>query len=306
MKIYINRSPVSGPWGGGNKTVTALADKLEQRGHEVVYELARDLDIIFCFDPRPNSRGEWYQTYVDYKYVFKDTKIIQRVGDLGTHGKPELTELVRETINFSDYAIFPSKWAKEYLGPLSRPHTVIDNAPLKTFFKSRSHSTGVSGKLKIVTHHWSTNPKKGFEYYKFLDKHIVENDNDLAFTYIGRLPDNLRFMKANYHPPTGDNSILADLLSQNHVYLTASEEEAGANHVLEAMASGLPVIYHKNGGSIANYCEDYGIGYDSNDSLIEAVAKVKENFEHYKRNIMGFHRNMEQAIEEYVEIIENV
>jgi len=306
MKIYINRTPVSGPWGGGNKTVAALANKLEERGHEVVYELARDLDIIFCFDPRPNQRGEWYQTYLDYKNTFKGTKIVQRVGDLGTHGKPELTELVKQTVEFSDYVIFPSRWAKEYLQSISQPSTVIDNAPLNEFFKNRSHSLQRTDELKIVTHHWSTNPKKGFEYYKFLDDYIAENETNIKFTYIGRLPDNLRFKTSGYHPPTGDNSVLANLISQNDIYLTASEEEAGANHVLEALACGLPVVYHKNGGSITNYCKDYGVEYDSNESLLTAINKIDQNYEHFKKNSIKFHRNIDQAIEEYVEIIENV
>ena len=30
MKIYINRQPVTGPWGGGNKTVTLLHEKCKK------------------------------------------------------------------------------------------------------------------------------------------------------------------------------------------------------------------------------------------------------------------------------------
>ena len=45
MKIYINREPVSGPWGGGNKTITNLSDRLKDLGHEVVYQLV-DEDVV--------------------------------------------------------------------------------------------------------------------------------------------------------------------------------------------------------------------------------------------------------------------
>ena len=62
MKVYVNREPVTGPWGGGNKTLTELISQITDEGHEVVYQLNHDdIDLIFCFDPRPNNTGEWYQ-----------------------------------------------------------------------------------------------------------------------------------------------------------------------------------------------------------------------------------------------------
>ena len=117
MKIYINRQPKTGPWGGGAKTVNKLWEQLNTRGHTVVDRLQPDIDIIFCFDPRPNHNGEHYQHFINYRATNSDTKIVQRVGDLGTHSKPQLTSLVKQTLNISDYFIFPSLWAKEWIGP---------------------------------------------------------------------------------------------------------------------------------------------------------------------------------------------
>ena len=109
MKVYINREPVSGPWGGGNKTVSRLVELLIENKNKVVFDLKdSDIDIIFCFDPRPNSKGIWYKDFLDYVDKNRDTKIIQRVGDVGTHGKPDLTSLVRESVSHSDFLIFPS------------------------------------------------------------------------------------------------------------------------------------------------------------------------------------------------------
>ena len=68
MKVYLNRTPVVGPWGGGNKTLTQLVQKLKERGHEVVFELThKDIDVYFCFDPRPNSHGDWYGSIYECK-----------------------------------------------------------------------------------------------------------------------------------------------------------------------------------------------------------------------------------------------
>ena len=110
----------------------------------------------------------------------------------------------------------------------------------------------------------------------------------------------------NYVDPIGDNSLLSKLISENNIYLTASEEEAGANHVLEALACGLPIVYHNKGGSIVDYCEDYGVEYDSFESMFNALDQVVENYEDYKTKVLGFNRTMDDSIKEYVRIIESV
>ena len=70
--MFINRRPVKGPWGGGNKTVSALFEKLSSDGHEVFFDFNRpDFDLIFCIDPRPDNTGIWYQHFLNYKSYFK-------------------------------------------------------------------------------------------------------------------------------------------------------------------------------------------------------------------------------------------
>ena len=93
MKIYINRKPIQGPWGGGNKFVKKLVNNLKNNDFNVTYDLTSDVNIIFCFDPRPNDQNIWYQNFLNHKYQF-GSKIIQRVGDVGTHSKPELTKIL--------------------------------------------------------------------------------------------------------------------------------------------------------------------------------------------------------------------
>jgi len=299
MKIYINRKPVEGPWGGGNKTVNALTKQLISLGHEVYFELNQNnFDIIFCFDPRPNHEGVWYQHLLNYKNQF-GAKIIQRVGDLGTHGKPELFSLVSQTLNYSDHFIFPSLWAKNLSGIQTENYSVIRNRPKKIFNEYKKNDVYISDKPKVVTHHWSNSPKKGFDTYKFIDKFLSDK---IDFTYIGRVPDGFKFENSNYIPPTDDKNI-CNILSKNEVYLTASKEEAGANHVLEAMAVGLPVIYHFEGGSINEYVSERGISFENNEQLISTVNLMCKNFEKYKNNCLKFNETISETIEEYCEII---
>jgi len=305
MKIYLNRKSVKGPWGGGNKTVTILANHLQLSGHEVVYKLdTPNIDVLFCFDPRPNNFGEWYKHILNYKNGRPKTKIIQRVGDLGTHGKPELTDLVKQSIKFSDFLIFPSEWAKEQSGFLGENSKIIHNAPLSIFHKFKKEADLKKDKIELITHHWSTNPKKGFEIYKYLDENIV--GDRFGFTYIGSLPSNFKFKNTTYIGATGDNEFLAEKISNSDIYFTASEEEAGANHVLEGLAAGLPVIYHTNGGSINNYCSDYGIEYNSVENVLEKIELAVINFNALKSKTLKYDNIIENVASEYIEILCNI
>jgi glycosyltransferase involved in cell wall biosynthesis len=300
MKVYINREPVTGPWGGGNKTVTKLFERLSEQ-HEVVFNLCPDIDLIFCIDPRPNNYGEWYQHFLNYRGQFQKTKIIQRVGDLGTHSKPQLTEMVKQAVLYSDFIIFPSKWAKEWLGYSKDNYRIVYNCPLEIFYENRSNNMEIDGKIKLVSHHWSTNPKKGFDMYKKLDEFVGENDK-FEFTYIGRKPDDLILKNSTYISPI-DAEQLSKILPRNDIYITASIEEAGANHVLESLAAGLPVVYHKDGGSILDYCEDYGEQYSNFEEMVSSIEKVADNYKLYKEKVLCYNDKIDNVIEKYMEVI---
>ncbi len=289
---------MTGPWGGGNKTVESLVSLMIKKENIVTFDLKdRDIDVIFCMDPRPNSKGEWYQNFINYRNENPRTKIVQRVGDVGTHSKPELTNLVNQSTRISDFNIFPSTWAKDYISYEKENYAIIPNRPKLEFFNFRKHGN-IKEKVRIVTHHWSTNPKKGFDVYE----HISRNRRDIEFTYIGRLPENIDLENTKKIEPMNSKE-LARELPKHDIYLTASVEEAGANHVLEAMAAGLPVIYHSSGGSIPEYCNGYGIEYSSISNLDEKIDAMVSNFKKYKKNVMSYNQKIEDTIEEYGRII---
>ena len=298
MIIYINRQPKSGPWGGGAKTVNKLAELLLSKGHTVVYQLSKGIDVIFCFDPRPNSFGEHIDHLYAYKRSFPRTKIIQRVGDVGTHGKPELTHMVKQCLTRSDYFIFPSEWSKRWINYQGSNCAVVDNAPMQIFYQNRNSNLELGKEIKVVTHHWSTNPKKGFDIYEKFDQ-WCEGKN-ISFHYIGQVPPGVQFK--NYTKPISAEA-LSEELPKHDIYLTASEEEAGANHVLEALAAGLPVVYRENGGSIENYCNYYGENYSNFDDMIEKINKVTQNYKTLKNQVLQYTITNDFVVEEYYRII---
>ncbi len=301
MKVFLDRPPRSGPWGGGNRFSNALCQRLKKENIDVVFDLQEDLDLIFCMDPRPGPAGLWYQDYLNFK-VAKNTPIMQRVGDAGTHGKPELTSLVKQSTSYSDFVVFPSEWAKDYIEYEKENFAIIQNRSDSIFKKNRKNSPVLSEKPSIVTHHWSTNPMKGFETYRFLD----DNMGDLFdFTYIGRLPEGFEFKNASYIPPISKEE-LCEELPKHDIYFTASKLEAGANHVLEAMVCGLPVVYTSEGGSIPEYCSGFGVEFTSKENAIPAIINLLENYKEHVDAVSGYDETIELSVEEYVRAIWNL
>lgn len=300
MKYYFNRRPVAGPWGGGSKVLSSIIEECTSRGHEVFFEeevnLNIDFDIIFCMDPRPNN----FTGFIDLlnkKRFLPKCKLIQRIGDLGTHGKPDLFELVKIASCHSDVLVFPSNWAKNYLNSQNKNCYVIPNAPLQDFI-IETNTIKNYDTLKIVSHHWSNNSMKGFEIYKSLDNYC--DGTKSKFTFIGRKPEDV-YLK-NYILPQ-DILGLKEEIPKHNVYITASKQEAGANHVLEAMALGLPVLYHEDGGSINEYCKDFGLSYNSFESLIDILKNGKDELKKISEKI-SYKRNSKDMAREYVNLFE--
>lgn len=301
MKIYFNRRPVLGPWGGGSKVLRSIVEECSRREHQVFFEeqirTIDAIDLLFCIDPRPNNLVS-FQDLLDYKQRRK-AKLIQRIGDLGTHGKPELMPILHASSRFVDKVIFPSQWAADRFG-FACNYKVISNASLQDFFIEKVPKS-FGERLRIVSHHWSNNSMKGFEVYRALDDYCCKT-NKAIFTFVGRAPEGVDLI--NHIPPQDVNGLITEL-PKHDIYITASKLEAGANHVLEAMAIGLPVLYHKDGGSINEYCKDRGLEYDSVEKLIWLLENKKQELEEL-HNIDRVMRTSIDMAKEYVDLFESM
>lgn len=312
MKIYFNRRPVDGPWGGGSKILSKIVTESLRRSHSVFFEeeLVSNgpYDVMFCADPRDTPLIS-YREVLKFKQNFSKTKLVQRIGDLGTHGKPELLDLVKATSSHSDALVFPSQWAKDYLSSLHPCQYVIQNAALEDFVDSQEKCSlyDSSDCLKIVTHHWSNNQMKGFDVYEKLDNFCLERGKSAQFTFIGRKPDNIKI--TNHIQPLDVASLIRELPKHNF-YVTASKEEAGANHVLEAMSLGLHVFYGPNGGSINEYCSNKSIGTMYTDfNHLAMLLSDQNNLKTLSKSAIDFSkretRSTSDVSREYVDLFES-
>lgn len=295
MRIYFNKKPKYDiPYGGGNLFLINFIDFMfdHDKAFSPVFDPYCESDMMFILDPRPQPDTKFFLDISDeYKSLGK--KIVLRVSDCGTHGKYYMINMYKYLIPLCDFVVFPSYWAMKYLSSNGvfvdeSKSIIIQNAPSKAFFSGRKIREK-NKKWSIVTHHWSDNAKKGFGVYKFLDQLLGDDyiGKKFSFTFIGRKPNSVIFNNSRYVEPLFGDELINEI-GKHHIYLTASELEAGANHVQEAKAVGLPVVYKKNGGSIVEYCKDFGVSFGCNLDLIKSLNNCVLDFDKYLDNVLNF------------------
>ena len=95
-----------------------------------------------------------------------------------------------------------------------------------------------------------------------------------------------------------DELNLSLTLPSHDIYLTASLEEAGANHVLEALACGLPVLTTTLMG--ANEIVTPNVGMKCMPSSISGISKMLYKFHQlspHKRYLLG--QNAKQHVNQH-------
>ena len=64
MKISIGTNIQDGPWGGGNLFAINLKKFLQDKNHEVVFNLKdKDIDIVLLTEPRKTSPSSAFTNY---------------------------------------------------------------------------------------------------------------------------------------------------------------------------------------------------------------------------------------------------
>ena len=305
MKIFFNRVPRTDPYGGGNQFLQVMTSTLEKNGHQVVYHLEKDVDLIFMMDPRPGDIGYSVQHIAAYKNQFPETKILHRVNECDARkGTNEIDQLLLASMNLSDRVVFISEWLKQYFKNLgyNKSSDVIYNGCNTDHFFPKEKALGK--KIKLVTHHWSDNWMKGFDLYTQIDKYIRDNpDTKIEFTYVGRYckeytPTHTKIVQPLSGAPLGEE------IRKHDVYVTASRWEPCGMHHIEGAASGLPVLYHKDSGGIVELCEKHGMGFYDFESFMKSLEVVSSDYSRFVKLIDYENLKIEKCCNSFYNIIE--
>lgn len=306
--------PIKTSYGGGNQFISNLINYInnENENLKIVFDLNHnDIDLIFILDPRILSVNKInIDMVINYKLKYPNVKIIHRVNecDIKRDKSINIEPLLIKTMKISDHVIFVSKWLqhyfiKKYTLKLPSYNHILNGCNRKHFYPLNNQKFE-NGKIKIVTHHWSSNYLKGFHIYNELDK-ILPSLKNIEFTFIGNYNQNYKPKNIKLLPPT--NGIeLGELINKHDIYFTATQNEPCGNHYIEGLSVGLPILYCKGGGAIKELC--HGIGEEFNDikTLLIKIDLIKNNYYDYVNNINYGYLGSERCCKEYYKIITKI
>lgn len=310
-KILINRQIVQGPWGGGNNFVKSLYEILISDDHTIVNSLDdNDIDLIVMIDPRYDEFGISINEIFAYKLRNPKVKILHRINECDARKNTnDIDNLLLASNQIVDETVFISEWLKNYFtakGFNKNSHVIYNGCNSSHFYpQENDQNKTVQLPVKIVTHHWSDNWMKGFDAYKYLDELCEKNPEKYQFTYIGRYakeytPKATKLVKPLYGKELGDE------LRKHDVYVTASRWEPCGMHHIEGAASGMPVIYHKDGGGIVEGCKKHGISFLNLEELPEVLNNVIENYNSLLSKIDYEFLSSDRCLQDYLALIKSM
>lgn len=308
-RIAINMKPKDSPWGGGNQFVQQLEEFLLAEGHAVTYDLDDDVTVILLIEPRPFQTTRFsVQDIAEFKATHPGVSVIHRVNECDQRkATSDVDELLLSANQVADHTVFISKWLKSYFekawGGFRTPVSVIQNGSHDETYKPDDRLGRAGGPLRLVTHHWSNNMLKGFDYYKRIDDLIADGQlNDIELTVVGRWPEDMTWRSAKLVDPLHGADLAAEL-RKHDAYVTASRFEPGGMHHIEAAQCGLPVLYHTDGGGIVEMCQRYGIGFSNDEELVSAINKMRDELETYRAKARRSLPSGREMCEDYVALL---
>ncbi|MEX2144502.1 MAG: glycosyltransferase family 4 protein [Anaerolineales bacterium] len=262
------------PQGGGFYFLDAFSNYLRQIGWEVTQDLGSKYDVLFT--------NHWMTPYSDILRAIRrnpKVRIVQRIdGAAQNYGRPAEADERQARVNtIADLTIFQSQYARastrEIFRVIKQDGPIIYNPVDLYTFRSGGERKRFSRQAQVAAVTWSTNSFKGLgKIYAVASSHP-----DVDFVLCGSFKDAPDL--PNVHKlGLLDRKELAVALRSCQVLLTFSKNEACPNHVLEAMACGLPVLYEDSGAmrEVISEC-GFSVTVESfADGLGKALGKLEE------------------------------
>lgn len=320
IKKFLNRMPLAniafsmlpakGPWGGSSPFVSQLKAFLEWRGYRVGFKLDSDVDLVVLIDPRKELQNKSFglEEIKKAKQANPGLKVLHRINECDQRKATNFMDpLLAEANKLADFTVFISDWLRDYHSERwfdqSNSHQTIYNGADPRFF----HPIGAepysgTGPFRLVTHHWSDNPMKGFPLYQQVDQLIALGElPGVELWIIGRWPSSITWKAAKTFPPAVGHP-LAEKLRACQAYLTASLWEPCGMHHVEGAQCGLPLIYHQDGGGIVEAGKKYGVGF--RDDVKSAIIEMRQEYGSYRSRLLANIPSGDRMCLEYIEIIQ--
>jgi glycosyltransferase involved in cell wall biosynthesis len=258
--------------GGGFYFLQMFEDFLEDRGWKITRDVKSRFDVLFTNHWMTSRR----QILRAIRYNPR-VRIVQRIdGVAKDYGRDPEADLRQSAVNkLADLTIFQSQYARyaamEKFPVIGQDGPIIHNPVDVDTFSPNGEKLKGSQDEQVICVSWSSNPYKGAaKIYA-----VAAANPDINFLLCGNFPD--APVARNLHKVGVLNrSNLAAAYRSCRVLLTFSRNEACPNHVLEALASGLPVLF-EDSGATSELVGEYGAPV-TEDNFPDQFRKVIKNW----------------------------
>lgn len=243
MRVCLPKAESLG--GGSASFYRNLRGYLSRHGIPFTERLDDDYEALFA--------NSWVTPYADVLHARRThptARVLHRVdGAALDYGREPIADLRQARVNLlADVTVFQSRYGKyattRKYAVIRQDGPVIHNPVDVERFRPDGERVPLPGAIRVchVTH--STNPRKGVALLYAL----ARANSKVTFVLLGQYEavptlHNLHFL--GY----ADWERLPRVLRSCDVFLMLAENEACPNVILEAMASGLPVLYRESGGT---------------------------------------------------------
>lgn len=211
-------------------------------------DLSADYEILFL-----NAWQTPYKVVHRLKRARPHLRVVQRVDGAGRdYGRTDGADLRQGAVNvLADLTIFQSEYSRystsEKYRIIRQTGPIIYNPVDLDLYRPDGEKSPdfppSSDQPRVLSAIWSPNPRKGAWRIPLLARAYP----DVQFIFIGR--EKFEGIPNIRHFGLVDHNELARLMRSGDVFLNLSENDPCPNIVLEAMASGLPVLYLPSGGT---------------------------------------------------------
>jgi len=196
----------------------------------------------------------------------------------GSGGMADFTQFAVNAL--CDHTIFQSRFCQESFeesgGSPSKWSIAYNGVDGDVYFQSDAPRR--SGPFRIGASSWSPNRRKGFDALA-----EISEIEDVELHFFGNWCTEVDQKQVINHGPTAAPE-LAESLRGMDAFAHAAKNEPSSNSILEALATGLPVMYLDSGGN-RELAGDFGFALGRN--LAEAVEQIRANLESLQKSVVA-------------------
>lgn len=288
------------PAGGGNQALRALVDELDRRGVAVELQTisARTRACLFNSFNFDHERLELMAARTDGA-----TRMVHRVGAVTSlyRGFDDGTDALVGEINhkLADATIAISRATVEMYRQIGielvEPHVIHNPCDRRIFHPEGRLPFRRDRRTRLISTAWSDNPKKGAPVFAWLEMELDPARFDL--TFVGNSP--VPFQRARHIPPVTPVE-LASLLRDHDVFVTATENDAYSNALVEALSCGLPALYLDSGGS-NEAVNDAGFAFATKEEVPQLLDRLVDEYEARQAAISL--PSLDEIVDRYLDVL---